>query len=458
MAVGYKTLILIDNSRSVGEANFALCKETAKYIAANMNEADTARIATFGEGIEYITDYTSDTALLTGSIDKLERVERDTYTTDNLAEIIMDWNKQDVACRNIILFTDGEENEPVRHAEEELYYLVKESGYPVFVVQSVENKSVPASKNLSAVATMSGGELLLTEFEGSEGGSEQIMGDRILEDVEKLRASSGESACNEAETETHEGDAASGEATGTETAGGPDSETAGTEAGINEGMDAMYIENTPETASFSVGQSSIGSVSIDNAPIIRGSRGAELEGISLNVLIPAAGLFAAILFALIVLRLIRKNRVRSKKESMEKEELGAQLRLEASIAEDAEDYDCLTFKLAEDCNATRLLDREDSGKSIVLEDCSDPTRLYRAVCDDSLVVGRSENLCDIVIGNDDSVSGRHCELSLRGDNWYIRDLRSSNGTRVNAQKVFQELLLKNGDIIKLGQSALQVRI
>ena len=65
---------------------------------------------------------------------------------------------------------------------------------------------------------------------------------------------------------------------------------------------------------------------------------------------------------------------------------------------------------------------------------------------------------DIVIDNDDSVSGRHCELSLRGDNWYIRDLRSSNGTRVNAQKVFQELLLKNGDIVQLGQSALQVRI
>ena len=118
----------------------------------------------------------------------------------------------------------------------------------------------------------------------------------------------------------------------------------------------------------------------------------------------------------------------------------------------------MTYKLDEDCGATRILDREGSGRSIVLEDCSDPTRLYRAMCDDSLVVGRSGNLCDIVIDNDDSVSARHCELSLRGDNWYIKDLRSSNGTRVNAQKVFQELLLTNGDIVSIGRSALQVRI
>ena len=94
MAIGYKTLILIDNSRSLGEANFTLCRETAKYIAEHLSEEDSARIATFGEGIEYLTDYTGDTALLKERIDKLVLIERDTYITDNLADIIMDWNRQ----------------------------------------------------------------------------------------------------------------------------------------------------------------------------------------------------------------------------------------------------------------------------------------------------------------------------------------------------------------------------
>ena len=134
------------------------------------------------------------------------------------------------------------------------------------------------------------------------------------------------------------------------------------------------------------------------------------------------------------------------------------LEREARIAEDAEDYDCSTYKLNEDYGATRLLEQNDGGYDITLEDCSDPTRLYRASCDDSLIVGRAQGLCDIVIDRDDSVSGRHCELSVRNGCWYVRDLQSSNGTKVNNQKVFQELLLKTGDILQLGQSVLQVSI
>ena len=452
MAIGFKTLILIDNSRSVGEANFTLCKETAKYLVNHMNDEDSARIATFGEGIEYITDYTADTALLTGGIDKLERVERDTYITDNLAEIIMDWNKQDVACRNIILFTDGEEKEPVKHADEELYYLVKEAGYPIYVVQSVDNKGVPAAKNLSAAATLSGGELLLTEFEGSDGGSEQIMGDRILESIEAARSSLKAAAIPEY------GSAPAGDSPGMTDREIKGTESAGGEAAHNDAAEVLYIENSRDMAASMTGPENMSFGTVDNMPIIRGASDNDSGMPSLNVLLPAAGLVGAILFALIVIRLIRKNRVKERGKGRIDADGNEDLMLEAYIAEAAEDYDCLTYKLDEYCNATRLLDQEESGRNIVLEDCSDPTRLYRAMCDDSLIVGRSGNLCDIVIDNDDSVSGRHCELSLRGDNWYIRDLRSSNGTRVNAQKVFQELMLKNGDILQLGQSALQVRI
>ena len=453
MAIGYKTLILIDNSRSVGEANFTLCKETAKYIAEHLSEEDSARIATFGEGIEYLTDYTGDTALLKERIDKLVLIERDTYITDNLADIIMDWNRQDVACRNIILFTDGEEKEPVRHANEELYYLLKEADYPVYIVQSVENKSISASKNLSAVATISGGELLLTEFEGSEGGSEQIMGDRILKAIEEVRTSAGESETGQGISGMSENAELTGDAENA--ASGPEEEPETTVS------DVMYIENRAEPSAVLLNSGTIefeNNGSQESTPIIRKNSDTENGRISLNVLVPAAGLFAAFLFAFMVFRLIKRSRASGKKADGLFTGHDDSLKLEAGIAEAAEDYDCLTYKLDEDCNATRLLDQEEKGRNIVLEDCSDPTRLYRAVCDDSLIIGRSENLCDIVISNDDSVSGRHCELELRGDNWYIRDLRSSNGTRVNAQKVFQELLLKNGDIVQLGQSALQVRI
>ena len=50
-----------------------------------------------------------------------------------------------------------------------------------------------------------------------------------------------------------------------------------------------------------------------------------------------------------------------------------------------------------------------------------------------LVMGRRET-CDIVLrfGN---VSGSHCELSLESGYWFVKDLNSRNGTRVNGYRI-----------------------
>lgn len=55
---------------------------------------------------------------------------------------------------------------------------------------------------------------------------------------------------------------------------------------------------------------------------------------------------------------------------------------------------------------------------------------------------------DIVIGND-SVSGSHCVLSLRNDEWMVADLKSGNGVLVNGKQVNQATLRPN-DVIELG--------
>ena len=442
MAIGYKNLILIDNSRSVGEANFTLCKETAKYICSNMNPEDSYRIAVFGENVEYLTEYTADASVLGAAIDELSLSDKDTYITDNLADILTEWKEQDVACRSIILFSDGEECEPVRHANEELYYLLEEEGFQVYAIQSVENRNIPAAKNLSAITTISGGRLLLTEFEGSEACSERIMGDKILADIEQRReneASAFENTEDTSEEKTID----------------VEEETINTGDGAKKDMESLYIGSDKEQHE-QVHIMDTAYSSADNAPIIRNK--VNNTGIGLNVIFPALGLVFAIIFAIVIRLIIRRNNRDIKMDKKLLQSISEDIEREARIAIDAEDYDCLTCKLDEGYNATRILEQDECGHDIVLEDCADPTRLFRAVCDDSLIVGRSGNSCDIVIDYDDSVSGRHCELSVKGDSWYVRDLRSSNGTRVNNRKVFQELMLKNGDILGIGRSALQVRI
>ena len=64
-------------------------------------------------------------------------------------------------------------------------------------------------------------------------------------------------------------------------------------------------------------------------------------------------------------------------------------------------------------------------------------------------IGRtSDNF--ISFPEDANVSRYHAEIESRGDDFYIIDLDSSNGTTVNGAKVSGERLLKNGDRIVFG--------
>jgi adenylate cyclase len=57
---------------------------------------------------------------------------------------------------------------------------------------------------------------------------------------------------------------------------------------------------------------------------------------------------------------------------------------------------------------------------------------------EQLVIGRRET-CDIPLRHP-NVSGMHCELRFRKGFWWIRDLGSTNGIKVNGIRVLEKLL------------------
>jgi hypothetical protein len=63
------------------------------------------------------------------------------------------------------------------------------------------------------------------------------------------------------------------------------------------------------------------------------------------------------------------------------------------------------------------------------------------------LLGRSES-ADITLA-DDRVSGRHCEVARTATGYRVKDLGSSNGTLVNAQKI-TETELREGDLVQVG--------
>lgn len=72
-----------------------------------------------------------------------------------------------------------------------------------------------------------------------------------------------------------------------------------------------------------------------------------------------------------------------------------------------------------------------------------------------VIVGRSPG-ADIVIGAG-YVSGRHARFSLMGQNLFIEDLGSTNGTAVNGFNIAEPTALKNNDVVNVGDVALRVR-
>lgn len=57
---------------------------------------------------------------------------------------------------------------------------------------------------------------------------------------------------------------------------------------------------------------------------------------------------------------------------------------------------------------------------------------------------------DVVI-TEPQVSAHHAEIEYRQGHFYLRDLRSTNGTWVNAERVQAEVILKYGDVVRFDQ-------
>lgn len=72
-----------------------------------------------------------------------------------------------------------------------------------------------------------------------------------------------------------------------------------------------------------------------------------------------------------------------------------------------------------------------------------------------VIVGRNPG-ADIVIGAG-YVSGRHARFTLMGQNLFVEDLGSTNGTFVNGRPVIEPAALESNDVVTIGDVAIRVR-
>lgn len=69
-------------------------------------------------------------------------------------------------------------------------------------------------------------------------------------------------------------------------------------------------------------------------------------------------------------------------------------------------------------------------------------------------IGRS--LTNTLVIEDDFVSSEHALLTLRGQQWWLEDLGSRNGTYLNALPVSSETIITSSDIISIGRTDIKI--
>lgn len=99
--------------------------------------------------------------------------------------------------------------------------------------------------------------------------------------------------------------------------------------------------------------------------------------------------------------------------------------------------------------------KKEKGWTVAVEQGPKELRGVQIAVHGPVIVGRNPG-ADIVIGAS-YVSGRHARFTLMGQNLFVEDLGSTNGTLVNKQRIEGPCALRDKDVVTVGDVAMRVR-
>lgn len=72
-----------------------------------------------------------------------------------------------------------------------------------------------------------------------------------------------------------------------------------------------------------------------------------------------------------------------------------------------------------------------------------------------IFIGRSD-LAQIQLQDDEAVSNMHARIFLKGNNWWVEDLLSTNGTLINQDPIATPTIITTGDQISCGKTIIEI--
>lgn len=99
---------------------------------------------------------------------------------------------------------------------------------------------------------------------------------------------------------------------------------------------------------------------------------------------------------------------------------------------------------------------ETPAPSITFQFGGDDEKIEKTYTKSNIIFGR-DPVSDLLI-NDDRVSLRHCKIAHYQNQWWIEDLGSTNGTYLNNSLVTSNIVLMDGDILRLGHEEIRIKL
>ncbi|QEH67694.1 FHA domain-containing protein [Cellulosilyticum sp. ST5] len=427
--VAMKTLVLVDNSFSISKDDRQKTKDMLVEFIAEKKDNELVRIATFDKEIHYLTDYISDYIELKKTIQSITYKDQETYLTDVLYEVLKnDFATPEEVYNRIIIISDGVDNKALGYTKEELYIKVKEKAIPIYTIGCSNGKNEETLKNMFALSRTSNVKYyLMDEVKDLELLVQEIAQDRTITRLEVIP-----------EADLLDGSIKNSKLT-FEDSGEVYSLTADVLMPFKV-KEAEQVTPTPTLISEVV-----------ETPQDETSKVETANKMQFYLICIAIGVVVVGGIGFMIMIFLKKKKQQNSFETIsshvvanyEEDEIQEPTEMAGN---DGEEGTC------------RIWD-EPKRKTLILTDIKSPSKTFQVPIAHSVIVGRSSKNSTLVIDYDKSVSGKHCEIEMRGDNkLFIMDLESSNGTYVNGNRVLTETEISSGVIIKLGRLEFKLEV
>lgn len=422
-----KTLVMVDNSISIREADRKKIIEFLNDIIADRLAGEQIAIATFSETTTYLCEYTDDYAVLKDAVGSLEYNDQETYLTDVLCELLEnDFSSGEDVYNRIIIISDGMDNKSLGKTRDDLQEQIRSNKFPIYSIGCYNSKksNEESLKNMFSISRLTNADsFLLDSYEKTTDIAVELRKDRNVVKYTVVPADNQMDGSEKAVRITDGNSVIEAQCKMPQ-------KTLKIEPEVT-------VEKTEEPASEPAME-----------PV------EQKEGTPWLLIAIGAGILAVIIIILVII-IVLVNKNKDGFTSIREDELRNVINPQPVEMDPTEVL--FPDRGREDGPTEILATGRDMAYHIILTDINSPARTVQKPLTNSITIGRMQG-CDIVFDHDRSVSSRHCTISVRDGHFFLKDLQSSNGTLLNNSKVLNEVELFSGNEIQLGHLRLRFEV